>query len=176
MTGSMDAFIIPVKSIPLAGVARKVRFLQPIYKGYRHSALKKNIYPATGISNSVVADGFAGIYRNDEYFFYKTYRPSEVLRINVSKIWVSYKDIMMIGDMEGVTASNFEIVMDKLKSLAKKIGVKQIQFHCSPDTTLHRLFAEHYEPTPSYPMLFQDFGSSIAPEKIRFTFADLDIF
>ena len=122
------------------------------------------------------ADGFAGLYRSDEYFYYKTYSPSKVIGVENAKIWVSNKYGMVIGDMEGITEMNFNVVISKLKRIAKSLGQRQIQFHCSAGTSLYNFFLANYKAIPSYPMLFQDFGSAIPPEKIMFTFADIDIF
>jgi hypothetical protein len=38
------------------------------------------------------------------------------------------------------------------------------------------LFAKHCERSDSYHVLFQDFGSPVEPERIKFTFADVDVF
>ena len=78
--------------------------------------------------------------------------------------------------MENSTEANFKTVLKGLKRAAWWSGIRQIQFHCSPGTKLYQLFAKHFTESPSYPVLFQDFGSSIPPEKIKFTFSDIDIF
>ena len=82
----------------------------------------------------------------------------------------------MIGDIEGLNEKNFTTVLETLIGIAKQLGVKGIQFHCSPGIQLHSLFSAYCEPSPSYHALFQDFGSPIPPEKIKFTFADIDVF
>jgi len=176
MTGIMDCFTIHVNSLPLESLSKKIRPFKKLYRQYSHFLLKKNMMPLQGVVNSVLVDGFAGVYRSDEYLYYKTYSLAKVIRVRDSKIWISNKHGLMIGDMEGIHEMNFSAVINKLKRIAKRLGVRQIQFHCSPGTSLHQLFATHYKSTTSFPMLFQDFGSAISPEKIRFTFADIDIF
>lgn len=176
MTETMVCFIIPINSLPLESLSRKVRVFQKLYKRYSHFILKKNLLPLQGVANSVLADGFAGIRRSDDYLNYKTYSRTRVMSLAGSKVWFSNKHGLHIGDMEAVSQTNFSAMINKLKKIAMKLGVKQIQFHCSPGTSLYQLFSVNYKSTPSYPMLFQDFGSAIPPEKIRFTFADIDIF
>jgi hypothetical protein len=80
------------------------------------------------------------------------------------------------GDWEGVNVDNFSASMQAVKKVAAELGVRQIQFHCCPGTSLHKFFAARYKAIPSYPVLYKDFGSSVSPEKLRFTFADIDIF
>ena len=175
MTEAMACFVIPVKTLPLESAARKMR-LSKIYRKYARLILRKKMLSLHGTHNSVVADGFAGVLRNEEYFAYKTYSPTRTLKIGDASVWISNRPGMFIGDMENVNEKNFEVVINKLKRIARILGITPIQFHCSPGTTLHRLFSQKFEATPSYPELFQDFGSPIAAEKVKFTFADIDIF
>ena len=176
MTGTMTYFTIAVKSLPLESLSKGISIFNWLYKRYSRFILGGKLLPLQGVANSVLADGFAGVYRSDEYLNYKTYNPAKVIRVDDSKIWISTKYGLVIGDMEGIHEMNFHVVINKLKRIAKRLGLRQIQFHCSPGTSLHEFFAVNYKATPSYPMLFQDFGSAIPPEKVRFTFADLDIF
>lgn len=175
MTEAMSCFTIRVKTVPLESAARKMR-LSKLYRQYVQLVLRNTLLSLHGTYNSVIADGFAGVLRNEEYFAYKTYSPSRILKIGDAKVWISNRPGMLIGDMENVDEINFEVVINRLKNIARILGVTQIQFHCSPGTTLHRLFSQKFQAADSYPELFQDFGSPIAPERIKFTFADIDIF
>jgi hypothetical protein len=78
--------------------------------------------------------------------------------------------------MEGITEESFAAVMKEVRNLARKLGIRQIQFHTSIGTNLHKLFSTSYKSMPSFPVLFRDFGSPVALETIKFTFADIDIF
>jgi hypothetical protein len=176
MTGAMACFIIPVKSWPLEKLAGKSKFLNRWYRNYQSSVLRKYLLPLPGVANSVQADGYAGVCRSNDYFGYKKYGQAGVVGIGNVKIWMSVKRGILIGDMEGLNQSNAENVISQLKKIAGKMGVREIQFHCSEDTLLYEIFAANYKAIPSYPMLFQDFGSVVPPGKIKFTFADLDIF
>lgn len=176
MTGTMSCFTIPVKTLPLESLSRSIHIFNTIYKVYSRFILHKNLLLLQGVANSAIADGFAGVCRSEEHLYYKTYNPTKVIIIDDSKIWINDKHGLVIGDMENINEMNFNGVISKLKRIAKKLGKRQIQFHCSPGTSLHKIFTLNYKAMPSYPMLFQDFGSAIPPEKLRFTFADIDIF
>jgi hypothetical protein len=132
--------------------------------------------PLHGIANSALADGFAAVYRDEDYLEYKLYSKTKVIGIGKVKIWISNKHGIMIGDINGLTNANFIATIKTLKWMAKLAGIRQIQFHCSEGAALQQLFSLHYPALPSYPVLFQDFGAAIAPEKIKFNFADIDIF
>lgn len=172
----MDCFIISVKSLPLKSLSQKLGAFKSIYKRYFYSVLKMMMTPGAGVANSVLNDGFAGIDRSNEYIKYKMYSDSHVIKVGDSKIWFSNKYDMIVGDMENVNEGNFSIVMNALKKIAKRVGVRRIQFHSSTATSLHRLFTSAYQSTPSFYVIYQDFGLPIPLEKIKFTFSDIDIF
>ena len=172
---TMDYFTIPVNGFPLEAVLKRFG-LRKLYIRYTEYIMKKESVMVTGVANSVLADGFAGVCRDDKYLQYKMYSRTKVIKIGDSKVWVSNKHGLLIGDMEGVDEKNFSAVIEELKKIAKKAGVRQIQFHCSPGTSLHKLFVKSYKAIKSFPTIFQDFGSPVSLEKIKFTFADIDIF
>ncbi len=174
MKGQMVLFRVPVKAIPFNNFFHKNSFLKRIYKNYYNLVTGKRIQ--TGIRNSVVAEGFAGVYRDAEYLAYKSFCRAKVIRVGDAKIWVSDKPGLQIGDIEGLTENNFNSFILKLKAIAQKLGIREIHFHSSPGTSLHRIFSTYYTGYPSYPMLFQDFGAAISPDDARFCLADIDIF
>ena len=175
MTETLACFTIPVKSLPIQSVLSKLK-LSSLYKRYCNLILHNKSINCQGTLNSVVSNGFAGVARSTEYLNYKTYSSTKVIQISGSRIWISIKHVLLIGDMEDVNEKNFDMVINQLKKIAKRLGLRQIQFHCSPETSLYKLFITKHCPTSSFPVLFQDLGSSIPPEKIKFTFADIDIF
>lgn len=176
MTERMSCFVITIRTLPLASLSNKIKLFEKIYGAYAKIILTNYSVKENGVANSVIADGFAGVHCSPEYLSYKKYSPSRVVLVAGAKIWISNKQGMWIGDLENVTDTNFSKVIRGLRKIAWWLGIKKIQFHGSPGTNLHRLFSANFPATPSYPVLFQDFGSPIRPEKIKFTFSDIDVF
>jgi hypothetical protein len=176
MTETMDCFVIPVSTLPLEWLSKKSRGLKKIYGRYRQFILEKYAVPGKGLANAVLTDGYAGLWRSDDYLQYKLFSGAVVVRVGGSRLWLSNKQGLLIGDAEGVDGKTFPAFMQQVKKLARKLGIRQVQFHSSTGTGLHSLFAAKYKAIPSYPVLFQDFGSAIPVDKIKFTFADIDIF
>jgi hypothetical protein len=173
-TETMACFTIPVTTVSLNFFQNG--FFKKLYKQYSYSILKRWLLPVHGVANSVLSGGFAGVYRGEEYLDYKTYNNSHVISVGDAKIWISFRQGLVIGDMEDVDEKNFKAVISKLRAIAGKLGIRKIQFHSSPGTKLYQLFAANYKPQPSFHVIFQDFGSPAPPEKIKFTLADIDIF
>jgi hypothetical protein len=137
--------------------------------------LKKYIIDEKGLENSVIRDGFFGLHRDNKYFDYKTYSKSYVLKIKESKVWISIKGALWIGDMI-CAKNNFMDTINSIKKIAFKLGVSAIYFHVSKETFLHKSFSEKFTNLPSFPVIFLNFTDYIDIKKIKFTFADVDIF
>ncbi|MCC8427175.1 GNAT family N-acetyltransferase [Mucilaginibacter sp. UR6-11] len=175
-TGTMDRFMIPVgRVINLERIARRFPFLRPGYRRYQRWVLKPCLQPRRGIANSVLADGFNGVFRDDDYLRYKSYSPTYVVQINGSLFWIKLKNGLHIGDIEDMT-DGFGPTLKKLRAFARKLGISQIHFQASPQTGLHTLFAQYYQPTASYTTGFKNLEEGLPTSNIKFTFADIDIF
>ncbi|HJP63339.1 MAG TPA: GNAT family N-acetyltransferase [Mucilaginibacter sp.] len=175
MTEMMDCYIIPVAFVPLERLAKKMAFTRKFYKDYEQRVLKPYLIDDAGVENSVIRDKFAGINRNAHYLNYKAYHPTQVIKIGNALLWVKVRNGLIIGDMK-CEVREFDSVMAELQELAFRLGVQRILFHTSHQTRLASLFAERYEGIPSYYVLFKDMGSHIPLDKVKFTYADIDIF
>ena len=115
------------------------------------------------------------MHRDENYLRYKTYSNTYVLQVANSKIWINIKNWFNIGDIE-TDKTDFDALIKTIKKLAVKLGTSQIYFHACKETFLYKLFKERFESIPSFPVLFQNFNEGIDIRKIKFTFADIDIF
>ncbi len=122
-----------------------------------------------------VNSGFGGVYRDDRYLKYKTYSETKVIKIGNAKVWIKIQNGFVIGDIE-MTGNDFEALINGIKKIAKRVGTANIFFQVSPGTRLHTLFTEKYKPAPSFPIIFLDLGADIPLNKLKFSFADIDIF
>jgi len=172
---NLYCFVIPCAVFSLKRFLGKIPAFRNWYKMYRQKVLKKYLLSQHGIANSVFNDGYAGVYRDHHYRKYKTYTNNDVIKIGDSTLWVKTNNELLIGDIL-VKPEDFEGMMDKLKKIARKMGIKEIHFHSSPDTTLYNLFAASYESIQSFAVIFKDFTDSLKTDKIKFTSADIDTF
>ena len=168
-------FTIPLNSIPFEPLFEKYNWSQQIYSRFKRRALSRSETLDTGLANSVVKEGFAGVRRNGQFFQYKTYSNTTVVKLASGKAWIKIKNGLDIGDMD-VAEEDFKIAINSLKRLAIRIGVTQLSFQVSPSTKLYSCFAKEAEPIPSFPVGLKNLGANIPMEKIKFTLADLDIF
>jgi hypothetical protein len=175
LTEMMDCYIIPVGIIPAERIAKKISVTRKLYQKYQQQVLKKYLVDEKGIESSVLKDNYAGVNRDTPYLNYRTYHDTQVIRIGEALLWIKIRNGLIIGDIS-CEMEDFEDMMEKLHKLAFRLGLHRIQFHTSHQTRLSTLFAERYEAMPSFYILFKDLGSNIPLDKIKFTFADVDIF
>jgi hypothetical protein len=176
MAESLNSFQIRIRgAFPLQMIACKYPALRPLYNWYADKILKNYLKDKNGVQNSVLNDGCNGIFRDDNYLNYKTYSPTRVIEIDGALFWIKLQNGLQVGDIENV-ADNFESVLQKLKVLARKLGVTQIYFQASPLTRLHTLLARNYPAVPAFQAGFKNIDGELSPENIKFTLADIDIF
>lgn len=169
-------FEVPaIGGLPLEKIANKFPSLRPAYRRYQQMILKPYLRHLPGIANSVIADGFDGVFRTDQYLKYKSYSNTRVIQIDRSLFWIKLHNGLFIGDMSN-TGDDFPSTLEKLQKLAGKLGVRAIRFQASPGTGLHQLFSRYFEPQPSYHIIFKLIDNDIATNRIKFTFADIDVF
>ncbi len=175
MTGKMDYFIIRTSPFSWQRILLKCSLSENLFTRYRQKQLNKYLLPQPGIANSVVADGFDGVYRDGHYLKYKTYTTTYAIKIGEAALWIKMDNELLIGDIS-LLPGDFDDVMYKLKKLAVKLGMKEIHFHASPGTTLHTLFAMRFKPMPSFPVILKRITEDVAIDRIKFTSADIDTF
>lgn len=174
-TETMNCYIIPVSIIPMGLAISRIPFLNTIYYAYQQRTLKKYLQAQKGIENSVFKDGFAGVNRNGLYLNYKTCHRTQVIKIGESLLWIKTDNGLIIGDIN-CKEEDFEDMMNELSKIAFRLGLTEIRFHTSHQTTLSALFAARYNAVPSFHVLFKNMSTHIPMDKIKFTFADTDLF
>ncbi|HEY6978750.1 MAG TPA: GNAT family N-acetyltransferase [Chitinophagaceae bacterium] len=175
MTEYMERFTIPLDSFPLESLCQHFEWSKWVYKKYTDWILRKYLFSEQGLANSVMAEGFGGVHRDDRYLKYKTYSDTKVIKTGTAKVWVKIQNGLFIGDLQ-TSEYDFDIVIDTIKKIASRLGIKNIFFQISPGTSLHALFSKSFKSQTSFPVIFMDMGSGIPLSKLKFTFADIDIF
>lgn len=175
VTEQLDCFAIPVFTLPLAGLSKRLPFLSGLYAKYAAALLKNTLAPQQNIASSALGNDTGGLHRNLAWFQYKTYSYSPVLQLGKAKAWIKLTDTFVIGDIEP-GGQDFHETIRRLKQLAARLGYRRLFFHSSPGTALHQLFARSYKPMASFPVIVKDLGANIPIHRLKFTSSDIDTF
>jgi hypothetical protein len=160
----LDRFVIPVERSAL-WLFRRLTGLKILKSGERPD----NIH-------SVIRDGFDGIERNPSYINYKLALSNYgLVKTADGKAWAKTGSNLSIGDME-VEDAGFERLLKQVYREAIRNGVFNIHFQCSRGTRLHYLFGKKYSAIPSFPVLMKKINPHLDTCRIKFTYADIDIF
>ena len=174
-TEMMDCFMIQASLFSWDKIFNKLSILEKLYHSYQQAILKKYSAPQQGVTNSVIQEGFSGVYRDTDYLDYKIYTNTYVIKIGSSSVWLKISNVLLIGDI-ALGGNDFDRVMYGLKKLARRLGIKEIHFHSSPGTALHAFFAARFKTIPSFPVIFKEIEGTESLNKIKFTTADIDTF
>lgn len=175
VTDTMDCFIISSSKRQWRHFLTRIPLINfiCIFSGKR--ALKECAILKSGITNSVLKDGYTGVCRDIMYLKYKTYNKTQVIKIGRSALWVKVGDVFLIGDIS-VLPNDFDDMIYGVKKLAGKLSKRQIHFHASPGTSLHGLFAMRFKSIPSFRVICKPLTEGIRIDQLKFTSADIDTF
>jgi GNAT superfamily N-acetyltransferase len=174
-TETMSCFIIPASKFWWDRVFNKLKFLNGLYTRYQQRQIKKYTTSQLGIANSMFTDGLCGVNRDEQFLEYKRYSNTHVIKIGEATAWVKIGRVFLIGDILA-EPDEFDELITGLIKLAQKLGIKEVHFHISPDTTLYRLFLGRFDAIPSFPVICKNLGADVQLNKIKFTSADIDTF
>jgi hypothetical protein len=167
---------LPVQTLPVERAALRIHMLAAPYKRYANRVLDKAAAP-DGLPNSLIAEGFAGIERDDAFYDYKrTFAGSRVVRAEGGRAWVRLGGGIIVGDLEASTQEDADAMTHSLTRLARRLGAHQVVVIASKDTRLDRLLPPRFSVSPGLPIIYRNIRSEIPKEKLRYSFGDLDNF
>lgn len=174
----MHAYLVRVQC--LTWIRLKKTFHLPDILFYKYSNFILSLWKKGKVpfENSVINEKFAGIYRNEDFYQYKTYEKSFVLSINGKSVWLKTDDnFLFIGDIERCSEEEFKMMIKKLKILAFLLGLPYLRYHCSPDVYFEKMFSKiAVKLESSYPVGWCDFDSGLDIKQLKFTMCDNDTF
>ncbi len=174
---TMMLFRVPVKGNSLESRFNNHRFTRWLYQRYKNKVLRKFLISNQGFPNHQIRNAATGIDRDERYLNYKTYSPSQTIRINGINTWVKIQNGFLIGDVQTPQGeTKFEEWLAQCCRLAKRLGCSSVEFQCTRRAPVFELFSKKVAPVSSFPIIYLDFGNSIELDKLDFTLADIDFY
>lgn len=167
---------IPVRTIWMERIARRVGPLHRVYDRHLQRTLRSYLPVDSVLNNSLLAEGFAATRRDRAFYDYKAFAGNQVLAVDGGRVWLKVRRGLFVGDMEAASEAEMERTVQALEGIAVRLGINQILIQPSKDTRLSRFFADRFPPHPSLAVVYQDLRSQIPAEKLRFTLGDHDNF
>lgn len=173
----LHAYVVRVRTLPWVRLKTMLKLPASIHRAWCNTVL--GLCSKGGpFTNSVLEHGVAGVDRSPEFFAYKAYEPSLVIRLHGIDVWVKVNDdFLLIGDLARCDTQTFAKVIGSLKRLAASMGLHHLRYHCTEGACFQAFFAEiGREMETSYPVGGINFTNVIPLDRLHFTMADNDGF
>lgn len=137
------------------------------------------LYPAGApFANSVIEPGIGGIDHSSDFFRYKGYGQTWLVRIAGVHVWLKADEqFLYIGDMERCDITTFRKVISGLKNMARLMGLPHLRFQCSRGAYHEAGFKKYgilFNRT--YPIGGVNFTNVVPIDQFKFTLSDNDTF
>ena len=172
----MHAYRFSVRSLPVEAVARKTGWTGQVYRQWAQKRLQVHLSKKAAFPGSVAGDGFGGSLRDAAFFEYKQFTPNFILELEGKQVWISLRSGLWVGDLEIMSQTEFARVLERLKTLAGQLGLKEVVFQFSPNTHFDRILSKNSSPTPTWIAGYKNYSSDFELDRLRFSFGDLDTF
>lgn len=174
----LHSYLVRIRCLPWIRLKQWFGLSDVLFE--RYTALIMRFFRNGNIpfENSIDSEEHACVYRQKEYFEYKTFEKNYVKKICGKSLWLK-PDInyLKIGDMERCTEKKFKKIIRKLKWMGFFLGTHHIRYTCSPGVYFESFFADAGRKLEtSYPIILLDINSGIDLKKLKFTMCDNDTF
>lgn len=172
----LNLYSIKVLTLPLAKLAKKVNAFRVFYDLYIKLVLMFYTKEVVGFPNSLITEGKNAIIHDNNFFDYKKYSNTSILKLRGKKVWVKVDGRLWIGDIQHVSEQGFRNVISSLTTLAFLIGTNEIHFHAHPDTSYNTFMSNLGKVKSKNPIGFLDLESGIDVTSFKFQSGDFDTF
>ncbi len=178
-TGKFRKFTIKVMTFPLCELASKFPFLECYYNSYFEWRIKK--YTITiaevNIEKFNLSKVLGHVKKDENFLKYKLKGVNcRLVRVNGFTILLKAKTHLYIGNIESIEDSQVLLLLDTVKTLAKKLGCKKVVFLLSENHWLFSMLENHLSFEEDQNIGFYLFDETFDPNKIQFIGADFDTF
>jgi len=172
----MQRYTLKIGLVPLEKIARKFSTINQIYDQYVLKAFKDYETNKTIPGSVFTNEHVVSIARNKGYYNYKSFNNNFTIEIDTVLFWIKIKNGLMIGDVKTSSEKAFYLAFKKLKKIALKAGIREINIQASPDTTITKFMNKQLDPLDSWVVGYKNFTSDFPLEQLKFTLGDLDTF
>jgi hypothetical protein len=171
----MQAFIIPLSKVSEEVLRRKANIGVESFQ----EKIKRIIEPIRIEKvnlQSVNTDQYPSVQHSTNFFEYKSFSPNYMIDLAGCKVWIKTEGGLLVGDVEQKSEEQFTELIQHLVQLGKKLGLHQLVFQFSPNSTHCQWMKKHYKAVDSWLIGYKNFNSDFPLEELQLTYGDLDTF
>lgn len=172
---NMNNYEWKVRTLPLAGVAKKIPLFQPVYSLYSQFVFSFFLSSKVYLPSSV-QDKFGRVQRSKQFGAYKAFYNNKLVQFDNMQSWVNVDGALLIGDVEVLEQDKVEQWLLQIKKLAFWLGCSKIIFPVGKETSWDILLNDKASCKEGIYIGYLDLRSGLPLEKFKFVFADFDTF
>ena len=173
---ALRGFRIPVSTVPIAAMARRVG-LERAWLAWACRRLESLRAPDQILPGSARDDEGGGALRDADHYAYRRFSVNTVIEIRGVRAWVKVDRSLVIGEIERVDESRVLDLLNGLRRVARGLGLTEILFHASPRAWSTEILEKHFPGFESWTLVYKVYqASSIDPARLRLTAGDVDTF
>lgn len=177
---TFNSYHIFVPTLPLAALASKLRFLQPIHRYWFRFVTSRWRVISYPFDNSTKREGVGVVARDDSTLHYKPESEERfMIRTGDNTIWINHQQGRIgIGDIDLPNGSDdFRRTLSFLKLVCFLTGSFHLRTYLSPGSTLDVLFKENgYKARSSVAICHKDLSNELPIADFKYVYADFDTF
>ncbi len=173
---NISVYKFKVFTFPLLKIAKKVKFFNFIYHPYLkliNSFFKPTV---ASFQNSVIETNKGSIEHSNEFFKYKKFNGSFIVKVANTHVWLKPDGFLFIGDIESTNSNDFIKIIKGIKQYAILIGADVLQIGFSPNSFWNKQLSENYSSVKGAAFGYLLFDQKFPIESFEYTQADLDTF
>lgn len=178
-TGKFRKFTINVMTLPVCELASRMPFIEPYYNSYFAWRINKFAIDITDVNiEKFNYSKVLGQVKKDKNFLeYKLKGVNcRLVKINGFTILLKAKTHLYIGNIESIEESQVPLLLESVKTLAKKLACKKVVFLLSENHWLFSMLSKHVNSEEDQNIGFYLFDKTFDPNQIQFIGADFDTF
>lgn len=174
---NINNYKLLTKSLPFEKAAKKFSFFNSYYKLFVNHKLK-NYLTDTTFENSLGLQSaeYGFVCHNADYFNYKKYYQSYVVKLNGVKCWIKLDGRMWVGDIEFCSEIKFKETVNALTRLAEKLLCSSVHFSVQENSLYDKYLEGFAKPYYKNSVGCLNLIENANGEKFAYQSADFDTF
>lgn len=172
---SMVRYHYKVSTLPVSRAIYHIKKLNRYYLSLISRQLKK-YKRLDEMKNPLINEGFLAQHYSKDYFEYKNFSFNELVEIDGVELWLKFRSKIHIGAFQSDSVDSLKKALSELSSLAKRVGIQEIQFHVSKNSIQDKQLGQIFEANESWSLGFLDFDQTIDYQKLKLNYGDHDTF
>lgn len=165
---------LPVRTLPLAKVARRLGPLSAPWERWAMGLVKARTRPAWDQPNSLEGPGVLCHRYDADLERYRSFTPNARVDLGGAAAWIRLGAQLRVGDLETDGPLGVRASVARLLGLARLVGSTEVLFQTWPGTPLDVALEEVSPGLASLAIMAVD--ADVPLERLRVNFADLDTF